>query len=231
MAQLAEERQDAGARVRLLLRQRPWVAIAATLVLGLLVGATVCGVLTAQGAGASDAGFVIERDDERGEGAERDDSGEADEADSEDTQTPIVVDVSGAVASPAVVELDEGARVQDAIEAAGGLTADADISALNRAAACTDGQKIYVPRQGETAPSLDAGAGAAPAPTAAPSLVNINTADEATLDSLPGVGPSTAQAIIEDREANGAFASIDDLMRVSGIGEKKFEKLKSAICV
>lgn len=228
MAQLAEERQDAGARVRLLLRQWPWVAIAATLVLGLLVGATVCGVLTAQGAGASDAGFVIERDDERGEGAERDDSGEADEADSEDTQTPIVVDVSGAVASPAVVELDEGARVQDAIEAAGGLTADADISALNRAAACTDGQKIYVPRQGETAPTSDAGAAAL---TAAPSLVNINTADEATLDSLPGVGPSTAQAIIEDREANGAFASIDDLMRVSGIGEKKFEKLKSAICV
>ena len=231
MAQLAEKRRDAGVRVRLLLRQRPWVAMVATLVLGLLVGATVCGVLTAQGAGASDAGFVIERDDERGDDSGQDDSGEADEADGEDAQAPIVVDVSGAVASPAVVELDEGARVQDAIEAVGGLTTDADISALNRAAACTDGQKIYVPRQGEAVSTSDAGAGAPAAPAAASSLVNINTADEAALDSLPGVGPSTARAIIDDREANGAFANIEDLMRVSGIGEKKFEKLKSAICV
>lgn len=195
------------------------------------MGAMACGVMMAQGTGSLDEGFVIERDAEQGEDANDGGSQHATETGDEDDEATIVVDVSGAVASPAVVGLEQGARVQDAIAAAGGLTGDADISALNRAAVCADGQKIYVPRQGETAQASGAVLGSDPTVAGASSLVNINTADEATLDGLPGVGPSTAQAIIEDREANGAFASIEDLMRVSGIGEKKFEKLKSAICV
>ena len=98
---------------------------------------------------------------------------------------------------------------------------------------------MYVPLDGEATPAisdpsggagsgLDAGGGSA---LDAPQLVNINSAGADELDALPGVGPSTARAIVEDREANGPFAMPEDLMRVSGIGEKKFAKLKSSICV
>ncbi len=145
-----------------------------------------------------------------------------------------MVDVSGAVVAPAVVSLAAGARVQDAIDAAGGLTADADLTAINRAAPLVDGQKVQVPRIGEAAQletGVDASAGTAAASEAGTALVNINTADEAALDELPGIGPATAQAIIEDREANGPFTVAEDLMRVSGIGEKKFEQLQDLICV
>lgn len=145
----------------------------------------------------------------------------------------IVVDVGGAVVRPSVVELPADARVNDAIEAAGGLSPDADTGSLNRAAPLSDGAKVHVPRQGEmTAPS--AASAGAPSPGEASSSggpVNINSASLDELDSLPGVGPATAQAIIEDRSLNGPFASIEDIMRVSGIGEKKFDNLKSSICV
>ncbi len=149
-----------------------------------------------------------------------------DEAD-EDVAT-VTVDVSGAVATPSVVTLAEGSRVADAIDAAGGALPEADLAQLNRAARLTDGEKVHVPITGEQA----AGA-AAPSDTSAASqqLVNINTATEAELDVLPGVGPSTAEAIVADREENGLFSTIEDLMRVSGIGEKKFEKLAGQICV
>ena len=229
MAQLAEEGRSTVDRARLLLRQRPSATIALSLVAGLIVGAAGFGFSTAQGAFGANAGVVIERDD----GADEDEeTATAEEAkDASDDNGVLVVDVSGAVASPAVVELEQGSRVQDAIAAAGGLTEDADISALNRASVCTDGQKIYVPHQGEAPQAAEGGPTQGAGSPAASSLVNINSADEIALDALPGVGPSTARAIIEDREANGPFASIEDLMRVSGIGEKKFEKLKSAICV
>ena len=142
----------------------------------------------------------------------------------------MVVDVSGAVMSPQVVIVPEGARVADAIEAAGGLAPDADVSALNRAAPVVDGGKIDVPRKGEVA-ARDASAGDAESTAEGAGLININMADASELDALPGVGPATARAIVEDREANGPFTSPEDLMRVSGIGEKKYEKLKSQICV
>lgn len=174
------------------------------------------------------AGLAADADDASGDGR----------ADDGDTASErILVDVSGAVKEPAVVELEADARVHDAIAAAGGLAADADISSLNRAARVSDGQKVYVPREGETATvpqgggTSDGSAQGGSQDGGAPSgLVNINTADEAELDGLPGVGPSTARAIIEDRERNGSFSSPEDLMRVSGIGEKKFEKLRSLIC-
>lgn len=237
-------------RVRALIRQRPAIAVGIVMVVVLLVGAGVCGVVQAAGTG----GFEIERTGtgakaDRGDGVDgeaegnrgRGGSSEADGIDevggADEAEARIVVDVSGAVVRPAVVELAEGDRVQDAIEAAGGLAADADVSGVNRAAKLTDGQRVYVPRVGEAVSADADGAGAATGADAggdvgsSPGLVNINTASAAELDELPGVGPSTAQAIIEDREANGPFSTIEDVMRVSGIGEKKFEKLKSSICV
>lgn len=146
------------------------------------------------------------------------------------------VDIDGAVKYPGVYRLTSEKRISDAIEAAGGLADDADVSTVNRASKVIDGQKIHIPRtgelltitsDGESASSESSGVGAAPSQ----GLVNLNTANASELESLPGVGPSTAQAIIDDRTQNGPFASTDDLMRVSGIGEKKYEKLKGKICI
>ena len=152
------------------------------------------------------------------------------------SETEVYVDVDGAVASPGVYRLKDGARVSQAIDAAGGLTAEADVTGLNRAAKVTDGQKIYVPAVGEQQAALAAGGaeGGAAAVSGAGSssgLVNINTASAAELQTLSGIGPSMAQSIIDERTQNGAFASVDDLMRVSGIGEKKLAKIKDCICV
>ena len=151
-------------------------------------------------------------------------------------KTEVYVDVDGAVASPGVYRLKDGARVSQAIDAAGGLTAEADVTGLNRASKVTDEQKIYVPTVGEQQAALAAGGaegGAAVASGAGVSsgLVNINTASAAELQTLSGIGPSMAQSIIDERTKNGAFASVDDLMRVSGIGEKKLAKIKDCICV
>lgn len=148
----------------------------------------------------------------------------------------VYVDVDGAVARPGVYRLKDGARVSQAIDAAGGLTADADVTGLNRASKITDGQKIYVPTVGEQQAAAAVGgaeSSAATTPGAGSSsgLVNINTASAAELQTLSGIGPSMAQSIIDERTKNGAFASVDDLMRVSGIGEKKLAKIKDCICV
>ena len=148
----------------------------------------------------------------------------------------VYVDVDGAVARPGVYRLKDGARVSQAIDAAGGLTAEADVTGLNRALKVTDGQKIYVPTVGEQQAALAAGgpeggAAAASGTGASSGLVNINTASAAELQTLSGIGPSMAQSIIDERTQNGAFASVDDLMRVSGIGEKKLAKIKDCICV
>lgn len=148
----------------------------------------------------------------------------------------VYVDVDGAVVRPGVYRLKDGARVSQAIDAAGGLTAEADVTGLNRASKITDGQKIYVPTVGEQQAAAAVGgadSGAAAASGAGPSsgLVNINTASAAELQTLSGIGPSMAQSIIDERTQNGAFASVDDLMRVSGIGEKKLAKIKDCICV
>ncbi len=148
----------------------------------------------------------------------------------------VYVDVDGAVVRPGVYRLKDGARVSQAIDAAGGLTAEADVTGLNRASKVTDGQKIYVPTVGEQQAAAAVGgaeSGAATTPGAGSSseLVNINTASAAELQTLSGIGPSMAQSIIDERTKNGAFASVDDLMRVSGIGEKKLAKIKDCICV
>ena len=155
----------------------------------------------------------------------------------EDTSsdTPIVektifVHVEGAVAAPGLFELSEGSRVYDAIQAAGGFTEDARHDAVNLARVLTDGEQIIVPTT-----QTDGGSDTTPATAASPGTatgkVNINTADAATLDTLPGIGASTAAKIVADREANGPFKTIEDLKRVSGIGDKKFSQLEGCITV
>lgn len=159
-----------------------------------------------------------------------------------DEAVPILVHVDGAVVAPGVYALAPGsARANDAVSAAGGLAPDADTSSLNLAAQLADGDKLRVPRQGEvaapsegdsaTAVSGLSSSGKAGSRPQGAGLVNINTATAEELDALPGVGASTAAAIVEDRATNGPFTSVEDLMRVSGIGEKKFAKLKAGICV
>lgn len=160
-------------------------------------------------------------------------------------QPPVktLVHVDGAITNPGVVELEVAdPRVQDAINACGGLTEGADTSMINLAAKVSDGTKIYIPRQGEQLPSqlltAPQSTSVAPNPSVsnasqAPegSIVNLNTATAEELQTLPGVGASTAQKILSDRSSNGPFSTPEDLMRVSGIGEKKFAKLKDRICV
>lgn len=148
----------------------------------------------------------------------------------------VYVDVDGAVVRPGVYRLKDGARVSQAIDAAGGLTAEADVTGLNRASKVADGQKIYVPKVGEQQTvsadgGADGGAVLASGANDVAGLVNINTASAAELQTLSGIGPSMAQSIIDERTKNGAFASVDDLVRVSGIGEKKLAKIKDCICV
>lgn len=252
MAQVQEERMTWARRCRLYARQRPVVLVIGAVVATLSIMALGAGVTGALGAaGAGDGGVLVTRSEagssEQGAaGAENDDTAPDDGGASgggasgsegkPEKPEVIVVDVAGAVGAPSLVTLQADSRVGDAIEAAGGFAADADAARVNRAAKLQDGQQVYVPRVGEAggggsgAVAPDVGASAQGVATA-DGPVNINRASESDLDALPGVGPSTARAIVEDRDANGPFSTIEDLMRVSGIGEKKFEKLKSSICV
>jgi competence protein ComEA len=135
-----------------------------------------------------------------------------------------------------VFELAAGARVIDAVEAAGGALPDAVLAGVNLARPLMDGEQIVVPDEDSAAAPAAQGAsggaaGGAGPPGAGGPGVNINTADAATLQTLPGVGPATASKIIADREANGPFKTPEDLMRVSGIGEKKLEAIRELISV
>ncbi|GGO60248.1 hypothetical protein GCM10010910_05180 [Microbacterium nanhaiense] len=136
----------------------------------------------------------------------------------------IYVHVAGAVAAPGLYVLDSGARVIDAVTAAGGLAADAGTAAINLARPLADGEQLVVPREGEDPPAA-AGDGSAGA------LVNLNAADEATLETLPGIGPALATRIIEWREAEGPFTAVDDLLAVSGIGPRVLESLRELVTV
>ena len=207
----------------------------------LVVIAMASGLAMATLGGESD-GVTFERD---ATSVERADTGSEDASDDGDhssdskrasAASEVYVDVGGAVVTPGVYRLREGARVAQAIDAAGGLTPEADVAGLNRASKVTDGQKIHVPTVGEQQASIaeagvDGGTSASSGVSGATGLVNINTASAAELQTLSGIGPSMAQSIIDERTKNGAFASVDDLMRVSGIGEKKLAKIKDCICV
>lgn len=158
-----------------------------------------------------------------------------------ETEAPaamIMVDIGGEVNTPMVAELEEGSRVEDAINAAGGVTGNADLTEINRAAFLEDGDKILIPTRmdgdageesvvgsaGTTDSSSEGGYAAY-----SDSRININTAGSEELQQLDGIGPVTAEKIIEYRKNNGKFKTIDDIKNVSGIGEKTFEKLKEHI--
>jgi competence protein ComEA len=149
------------------------------------------------------------------------------------TAPPVVVYVCGAVARPGVYSLDQGSRVADALAAAGGASAKAEMASINLAAKLSDGQQVVVPKKGAAVPAAApaAGAGGSAAGTGQPTIVNLNTATAAELDALQGVGPSTAQKIIDYRTTNGGFKSVDELKNVAGIGDAKFAALKPYVTV
>jgi len=178
-----------------------------------------------------------------------------------DAPLTIVVHIVGAVVEPGVYELPVGARGDDAVRAAGGLTSQADVRAVNLALQLVDGEQLVIPRKGEALspagsrqPSGATGSGnngsgsssgssglgsggtrdnttGAPSSVSAPRLVNINRASVAELDQLPGVGPSTARAIVEHRERHGPYATVDDLLAVRGIGPAKLAEMRAMVSV
>lgn len=143
--------------------------------------------------------------------------------------TTLVVHVAGAVQSTGVYTLPSGSRVIDAVQAAGGLAVDANVDAVNLAAPLVDGQRVYVPRIGEPAPVVVDGS---VDPGDAPSgPIDINSATAELLETLPGVGPATAAAIIGHRDQHGPFASVEELGDVPGIGPAKLDALRGLVTV
>jgi competence protein ComEA len=145
------------------------------------------------------------------------------------------VHVAGAVVRPGLVRLPAGARVADAVDAAGGLRPDADLDRLNLAAPLTDGQRVWVPIVGQDAPpEVDPSGGSGGGSGAGggvPAIVDLNTASATELESLPGIGPATAQAILDQRHRVGRFRSVDDLLDVRGIGPSKLAALRDRVRV
>ncbi|WBM80172.1 helix-hairpin-helix domain-containing protein [Cryobacterium breve] len=156
------------------------------------------------------------------------------------TAAPVIlVHVLGAVLRPGLFELPVGARVVDAVSAAGGFTAAADPAGTNLARPLADGEQVYLPAIGETVPGGAGGTGGTGGSGAGsgggaglPAVkVNLNRATAAELDALPRIGPAMAQRIVDYRSANGPFASVEDLRNVTGIGDKTFEALKDLVTV
>ena len=158
-----------------------------------------------------------------------------------EAEETVVVHVIGEVNNPGVVTLPEGSRIIDAINEAGGKTEEADLSKINLAYIVEDGTQIYIPRINENLNQVNLisdGAGVGVVITDSNveenevnAKVNINTASKEKLETLPGVGETTAQKIIDYREANGKFKTIEDIKNVSGIGDSKYESLKDKITV
>lgn len=142
----------------------------------------------------------------------------------------VVVHVVGQVKHPGVVALTAGSRVADALKAAGGSLLGADLSAVNLARLLVDGEQIRVPKPGEVVPQVVGGSAGSSGPSAG-SPVNLNTADLAALDTLPGVGPVLAQRILDWRAGHGRFSRVDELGEVSGIGDKLLAQLTPKVTV
>jgi len=147
------------------------------------------------------------------------------------TTTAVVVDVVGAVRRPGLYRLEQGARIADAVSRAGGATPKADLALINLAAPLADGEQVVVPKRGTAAfgaPTAGAGSsGAGGAPSGGP--VHLSTATLEQLDSLPGIGPVTAQKILDYRQKHGAFTSTDELDAVPGIGPARLDQLKDLV--
>lgn len=158
----------------------------------------------------------------------------------EEEPKEIVVHITGAVENEGIVKLKEGARIIDAIEAAGGTTSDVNLKMVNLAYRISDGQKIYIPRISDLEEGIEISGDTGLYGTLnsemqidsnANTKININTANVNQLTSISGIGESTANKIIEYREKNGKFKNIEEIKNVSGIGEAKFESIKNYICV
>lgn len=151
----------------------------------------------------------------------------------------IIVYICGAVKTSKVVTLKENSRICDAIDAAGGLTNDADLTTINLAYILEDGEKIYIPKKGENIENLsslnsnnqDSSYSSYSSSNFKNNKININKATQTELETIPGIGPSTALKILDYREKNGKFLSIEDIKNVSGIGEAKYEKIKNYISI
>ncbi|NWG34056.1 MAG: helix-hairpin-helix domain-containing protein [Chloroflexi bacterium] len=147
------------------------------------------------------------------------------------TERPLIVHITGAVPRPGVYALPKGARVQDAVSAAGGFLAEADQEPINLAQELEDGQRLDIPYAQGFSPVIPT---PAPGLVLTPSdfeLVNINTAAAFELETLPGVGPTLAQKIVEYRDQNGPFLSTEDIINVSGVGPGTYERIKDLITV
>ncbi len=154
----------------------------------------------------------------------------------------VIIHITGSVKNPGIVKLKEGSRIEDAIESAGGLTENADITKVNLAYVVEDGTKIKIPSASEEdigdEDIIDSKSGdniiieenAVPSNNS-PQTININKATEKEFETLPGIGPSLASKIIEYRNQNGKFESIEDIKNVNGIGDNKYEKIKDLITV
>lgn len=160
------------------------------------------------------------------------------ESKTEDEEELVIIHVIGEVKKPGVVRVKEGSRVEDIVKAAGGLTENADISNINLAYVVEDGTKIRIPstddEKQEEYITQSIGEGIIMqevSNSSSSSIVNINTANETELEELPGIGASIAGRIIEYRNKNGKFKNIEDIKNVTGIGDSKFEKIKSLIRV
>ncbi len=192
--------------------------------------------------GASEAPGSVEGSTSRSASADVGTTGGSGRSDSAEGSTGgsaevVVVHVAGAVVSPGLVRLPGGGRVADAVERAGGARADADLDRLNLAAPLADGSRVFVPVVGQPEPAVaasavSAGGGAAGGGSAIPTVpVDLNTATVEQLDALPGVGPSTAQAIVAYRDEHGRFATVEELEEVRGIGPAKLDGLRGLVSV
>jgi competence protein ComEA len=153
---------------------------------------------------------------------------EGSESPSDGLETALYVHVAGAVRRPGLYELPEGTRVADALDAAHGALPRADLDLINLAEPVTDGVQVYVPRRGES--SVQPGSAASPA-AGDSVLVDINSADQAALESIPGIGPVKGAAILEYRESVGRFESVEELLEVNGIGPATLESMRAYVTV
>lgn len=219
---LAHDEAGVPRRVRVAVGGR--VALVALVVLALVVAAVaVRAWRRAPSATLPTTGAVVVAPAEDGaaDGAAGADGGGAEAA------GRVVVHVVGQVAAPGVVELPAGSRVADAVEAAGGATAGADLAAVNLARVLVDGEQVVVPAPGQAAPAAAAGAGGG----GGDGLVDLNTADAAELDTLPGIGPVLADRIVAWRAEHGRFTTVDELAEVSGIGPALLSRLRDLVRV
>ncbi|MGW8483540.1 ComEA family DNA-binding protein [Microbacterium sp. NPDC055903] len=185
------------------------LSIGAAVVTGLVVlsGAVGLGIIRGQAA----PGQVIEQSDEEGAAV---------------VPAELYVHVLGEVASPGLYVLEQGARVADALAAAGGTLEEADLGAVNLARPLADGEQVVVPALGAATAGESTASG-----VTADGVIDLNTADQSALETLPRIGPALAQRIIQWREENGRFASVDDLLAVPGIGTKLLEGLRGQVRV